>query len=177
MIDLFIYESKDGGELCLSNNDIVTVDGLVNQVYIALFGGNIESETETEDVVLQEQRFDWWGNTLLDDSDNRYNSNFEQELMKNNLSISGIQKLENIVKKDLEFLEKYANIEVEAQLYLYNRLELLVKLQRPGKQEEKMRFLWDGTKKDLELDKDCITRYADLMGIDYDIINDTLIVY
>jgi hypothetical protein len=38
--DITIFESGDGGDLALINDDLATIEGLTNQVYLAWFGGN-----------------------------------------------------------------------------------------------------------------------------------------
>ena len=48
-----------------TNKDLVTIEGLQNMVYIALFGGNTEASTPIERID-NELAFDYWGNTLFD---------------------------------------------------------------------------------------------------------------
>jgi hypothetical protein len=40
MTDILIFETGNGGDMMLRNNDIVTVEGYENQPYLAMFGGN-----------------------------------------------------------------------------------------------------------------------------------------
>ena len=158
MNDLYIYESKDGGELCLSNGDLHKIRGLVNQVYLALFGGS--EEVTSENLQLQEQRFDYWGNALIQDENQQFNSTFEQALKENSLSIQGINNLDQKIKQDLKFLRNFAEIK------------------EPEQVENKIKFIWDGTKQDLEVETDCLVDLDDILeGIDYDEIDSTLIVY
>lgn len=146
MIDLMIYESGDGGELILKNDDLNTIQGLSNQVYLAWFGGSFQSTKE--DLNLLEQRADWWGNSLLETS-KQFNSGLEQALKNNSLDIQGIANIENIAKKDLNFLKDYAEIEVEAILKSYNILELTAILIEPNGISNKLKFIWDGMKNEV----------------------------
>ena len=146
-IDLMIYESGSGGDLNLKNEDIETVKGLVTQVYLALFGGNIEENT-SDSLEDLEQRNDWWGNDLLP-VDNQFNSNFERALTSVALNSNGITILENAAKKDLKYLRQYADISISGSVVELNRFQLEVTLQEPNEQSVKLRFIWDGTRNEL----------------------------
>ena len=45
MKDLAIYETGNGGDLLINNNDLSSVEILIHQVYLCLFGGNVEAST------------------------------------------------------------------------------------------------------------------------------------
>jgi len=62
--DLSIYESGNGGELIVTNNDLVLSETLFNQVYLALFGGYIEAVTRGDEPI-NEERLDYWQNSLF----------------------------------------------------------------------------------------------------------------
>lgn len=133
MVDIEFIETGDGGDFKYDENGYLNpVYGLKNQVYLALFGG-------------QE---DWWGNDLMK-PENQFLSTFEKTINEVVLNSSGISKLVNSAKEDLKYLEAYAEIEVEGSIPDYNRFKLVVYLTEPGKQTEKLTFIWDGTNKDL----------------------------
>jgi phage gp46-like protein len=134
MIDLMIYETGDGGDLESKSGYISTIDGLTNQLYLALFGGNLDDS--------------WWGN-YLQPEENKFISTFENALRNIALNSNGISILENAAKSDLAFLNKYANINVSVTLPALNRVQLLMELQEPDKVSQKIKFLWDGTKNEL----------------------------
>lgn len=142
--DLMIYENGSGGELNLLNEDLETIQGLTNQVYLALFGGNIEQDT-SDDLNELDQRLDWWGNSLLV-KENQFNSIFERTLKTTVLNSASIISLENAAKEDLKFLEEYTEIEIEAQITGVNKLDLYVTVTEPDQQSIKVKFVWDGTK-------------------------------
>ena len=146
IIDILIYENGDGGELQLRNEDLQISQALTNQVYLALFGGNIEENTSggMED---REQREDYWGNELLE-AEHQFNSNFERELKKQPLTSGGISKLEDAAKRDLEFLQDYADIEVEGFAPKPYMLELYVTLIQPDVDSVKIKFVWDSQKQE-----------------------------
>ena len=59
--DLNIFESGDGGELSIINEDLLFGESLYQQIYLALFGGNVEENTRQ--YLLTEQKNDYWGNS------------------------------------------------------------------------------------------------------------------
>ena len=142
--DITIFEDGDGGELVLNNEDIGTVDGFTNMVFLAWFGGNV-SESTNENLKDQEQRADWWGNSLFKE-ENQFNSELEKTLNNSNISSASLINIENAAKKDLQFLKKYANIEDNAYLLNESRIELEAIITEPNKKSLKSTFLWDATK-------------------------------
>ena len=64
MEDILLYETGNGGDLLLQNKDIELVNPLYQQVYVALFGGNIQAITKGDEIEGQ-IREDWWGNSLF----------------------------------------------------------------------------------------------------------------
>jgi len=147
IIDIMIYESGSGGDLRIENDDIISISGLTNQVYLALFGGNIEQST-SDDLSELDQRLDWFGNELLDE-EFQFNSLFEKRLTEVALNSAGISLLEDAALEDLKYLKKYANIEVEGSIVGINKFQLEVDLQEPDQQSTKVKFIWDGTKQEL----------------------------
>ncbi len=95
----------NGGDLQMLGNDLAIVYGQENQVYLALFGGNVEQSTPAINTVAS-QRFDWWGNSLLmpNDSSRQFNSSTERVLNTTALNSAGRIKIENAVKDDLKYL-------------------------------------------------------------------------
>lgn len=147
IIDIAIHESGTGGDLNLKNNDIETIQGITNQVYLALFGGNIEQST-TLDLDNMTERKDWWGNAYLK-TDNQFNSEFERTINNVALTSAGISTLEDAARSDLEYLQQYADITVTGSIIGVGRFLLDVELQQPDSDSIKIQFIWDGTKKEL----------------------------
>ena len=113
--DLKICESSSGGDLRLNDagDDIAVVEDLSNQPYLAMFGGNIEANTESDAEAEFKENFDWWGNNLLfpEDSLSQFNSDTERSLSENSLTSTGRTIIEQAVKSDVSFLNP-ENIEV-----------------------------------------------------------------
>lgn len=145
--DIEIYENGDGGDLNLKAEDIASVQGLTNQVYLALFGGNYEQST-TPEVDELEQRFDWWANNYLVEQQ-QFNSTFERTLHRVALNSAGIIELEKAAKEDLKFLKDFATIEIESEISGYNKFTIFVNVIEPDKESVKIKFVWDGTKEEV----------------------------
>jgi hypothetical protein len=103
--DLAIIETENGGDLQLLGKDLAVVYGNENQMYLAMFGGNVEQDTEA--VVTLAESDDFWANSLLFPSDAflQFNSKVERLLNTTELSSSGRVVIENGVKGDLKFLK------------------------------------------------------------------------
>lgn len=148
MIDIKTIESYDGGELLLSGNAITPAYGFINMPYIALFGGNVEASTPSQRVAT-EQNFDWWGNAFLPPKI-QYNSLTERTLNTVALNSSGRILIEQAVKRDLKFMEAFADVKVAVSIVGVDRVNINIKLTEYANQQVKeFVFLWDGTLKDL----------------------------
>lgn len=137
--DILFLETGEGGDLSLQNNDIVTTDSIINSIYIALFGGNIEQNT-TNDIEVGVERSDWFGNALGLD----YNSNFERTLLEVALNSAGISKLENAAKEDLKYLNDIVEYTVNITIDSIDRMTLIVSLQNV-----KVKYIFDQLKKEI----------------------------
>ena len=166
-----IYESRDGGELNLKNEDIQAISGITNQVYLALWGGNLEQIT-SDDLAELDQRFDWWGNDLMT-PELQFNSYTEKVINETVLNSHGISIIEDAVKKDLQFLDAYADIKVEASMRTVSWLDLKIFLKHPDVLSTKKKFLWEGTEEEFVIEPSGDTP---LKGIGVMIIESTFIV-
>lgn len=135
MIDILITESGDGGDLSLINNDLVASENFESMIYLALFGGNIQSDNG-------EQNNDWWANSIVP-SENSIESNFEKTINQIVINSSGISKLEEAAKKDLEFLKKYANYSLEIKILKKDSLSLYITISKPNNVSQTVNVLWN----------------------------------
>lgn len=148
-MDLLIKDTGDGGELTYENMDLTVKDGLQNQVYLALFGGNVGFLTPFERRP-NEQNFDFWANSFLEEGQ-RFDSRTEYALDNNSLSSSGRAEIEKAVKKDLGYMSDFANLSVNVTIDNPDRLSILVTVLEPANIEDReFRFIWNATKQELE---------------------------
>ncbi len=143
-----IYETGDGGDLKVLNNDLALTSSLYNQVYLCLFGGNVEASTKGNELE-NEKRFDWWANDLLDLN---FNSETERIINTVTLNPSGRLKILQAVKNDLKPIDLVANYTVEVILENVNRFKILINLtEKLNKQEKIIQILWDISKDEVIL--------------------------
>lgn len=146
--DIGIYESGNGGEVAIINNDLALGDTLLQQAYICLFGGNVEADTignEPADIL----RFDWWGNSLLfgNDTARMFNSQTERALKNNALTSNGRVNIERAVNADLTGLQAVAGVSVAVNIISTDSVQIAVTLSEPGSnQSQTMLLLWDNLK-------------------------------
>ena len=150
MSDLKLIETFDGGDLVLNGNDLQVIDGFQNMIYLALFGGNIEQSTKEFDE--DEERFDYWANDLLmlDSSDIQYNSETERTLNEVTLNSRGRLLIEQSVKKDLEFMQDFGNIEVNVSIVQNDRVKINVIIKEPNElNSNEFNYIWGATENEL----------------------------
>ena len=126
MADLLIYESGNGGELKQRGNDFVMVQGIENEPYLLMFGGQRE----------------WWGNDFLDptDTDKIWSSETEKTLNSVALNSAGRIKIEEAVNKDLAPLRKQTGAAIAVQVQIANnpdRCEIFIDINGLRQQ-----FIW-----------------------------------
>lgn len=129
--DIRIQETLDGGDAVLRGSDLQMVDQLSNQVYFALFGGNVEENTPAVvDIENRVERFDFWGNSLFhsNEPDFQFNSNFERSLRDIALNTEGIQRLEQIASGDLAYLSEFGEVTVTIIAEDVNRIRIVVRI-------------------------------------------------
>jgi len=146
-MDIGLYETLNGGDMSVQNNDIWQTMTLWNQIYIGLFGGN-RAESTSDKSGINEQRFDFWGNQFLDANPDEYlNSETEKTLDLVALNSAGRIKIEQSVKNDLKFLNKLGTVDVAVSIAGIDKVLIEIGLTEPKEVSEKrFRILWDGTK-------------------------------
>lgn len=123
MNDIRIIEGLDGGDLVVSGNDLELTNELKNQVYLGLFGGNVEESTNE---VGEGERFDFWGNDLFhpDEPGFQFNSNFERTLNRVALNTQGIQELEQVGTTDLAFMRELGDYTLQIFVVAPGRIRI-----------------------------------------------------
>jgi hypothetical protein len=150
-MDLELLETGNGGDLVKKVRDLSVISGFQNMAYLALFGGNPNHSTPVNRL-SNTQDFSWWGNNLLfkEKPEFQFNSLTESVLMNVALNSSGAAKIEQAVKKDLEFMKKFADLTISVSILSDTRCEISVKINQPENEQNKdFVFVWDSTQKEL----------------------------
>lgn len=148
--DLRLIETFNGGDIVLKGNDIEMISGFQNMPYIGMFGGNRNQSTTGSKVT--EQAFDFWGNNLFDPNgqDVWFNSLTEQMLNITSLTSQGRLEIEQAVKKDIDFLTKFATVTVSVQLVSVDTVIITIEVQEPNiKSSETFTYIWSATQSEL----------------------------
>jgi hypothetical protein len=153
--DILIYESGDGGEISIVANDLELSETLYQQVYLALFGGNVEANTKNN-ILVNEERLDWWGNILFHraESTKQFNSNTERALLEIVLNSSGRLKIIQSVNDDLKYLNDLLTFTVDVQFFDVNKIRITVLFRQKGSQEDKvLQLVYNNAKNELITEK------------------------
>ena len=150
-MDLRIIETGNGGDVLLSGNDLAVDYTFETMIYLALFGGNPGNNTST-DRLINEQGFDWWGNTTLLPNQPllQFNSLTEHTLNTTTLNSAGRIIIQNAVIADLGFMTDFAEITVVVVIPTVDTVNITIRLQQPDNlQIKEYIFIWDSLKQAL----------------------------
>lgn len=150
-LDLLIEETLNGGDSVKIGNDLSVIYGFQNMPYLALFGGNPGFITP-QNRLLNEQAFDYWGNSLFmfNQREVQFNSLTEYTLNNTVLNSNGRYIIEQAVISDLQFMTKFCIVSVSVVIPDVDRVNIGVRIQQPDNQENKdYIFIWDATNKEL----------------------------
>lgn len=127
MWDISIIETGNGGDMQMNGSDFAVVTGIENMPYLGMFGGNVEQSTGVDKLADAK---DWWANDLLMKSKPSIQMNSLVERVLNNtpLTTGGRIVIENAIKKDLEFLQEQAQIEVTAIIEATDRIKISIRV-------------------------------------------------
>ena len=133
--DIHIYESGNGGEMRLKNNDIILSNSIYQTIYISLFGGNV-NET------------DWWGNNLFNSK--KFNSETEKTLTRTALNSSSRFEIENAVKQDLKEVSKLIDAEINVKILSKNSVKITIFI---SSSNDNISIVWNSAKDEVIIDK------------------------
>jgi phage gp46-like protein len=151
--DVLIYESGNGGDISISGNDIALTEQLFQQIYLRLFGGNVEAVTKGNEPA-GEVRNDWWGNSLFfsQDQGKQFNSVTEKTLNETALNSAGRLKILTAVERDLSGMEQWASTTVDVLIASANKVVIVVQLSQPNQTTSTLNIIWDSLKKQVVLE-------------------------
>lgn len=153
--DINLHESGSGGEMSIVSNDLLMGESLYMQVYLALFGGNIEANTRGDELI-NEIRDDWWGNPLFfsETQSKQFNSNTERTLLSVVMNTSGRLSVIQSVNDDLQYLNDLLNFTSEVEFISNNHIRIIVEFSPKGTQENKvLQLIYDNAKNEVIIEK------------------------
>jgi hypothetical protein len=149
--DINLFESGSGGEMRILNSDLLMAETIYQTIYLALYGGNVEQSTTSEETDLEEN-FDYWGNQLFysNNPDKWFNSQTERVLSTVALNGEGRKLIEDAVNADLQFLNNVVNFEVEVSISSNNRAEIAIFISEFQNQSDRqLKMVWENSRNEL----------------------------
>lgn len=153
--DINLHESGNGGEMAIFSNDLLMGESLFQQVYLALFGGNVESVTRGDELITEE-RFDWWGNSLFFSETPTKQLNSITEKTINSVALNGQGRLAiiNAVNEDLSYLTKLLNYSIDVEILAVNKIRIIINFTPKSNQENRvLQLVYDNAKNELIIEK------------------------
>ena len=149
--DINLFEGGSGGEMRILNSDLLMAETIYQTIYLALYGGNVEQSTTSEETDLEEN-FDYWGNQLFysNNPDKWFNSQTERVLSSVPLNGEGRKLIEDAVNADLQFLNNVVNFEVEVSISSNNRAEIAIFISEFQNQSDRqLKMVWENSRNEL----------------------------
>ena len=153
--DISLVETGSGGDFSILNNDLMMGESLYQQIYLALFGGNIEASTK-QSYLETEERFDYWGNSLIwkDVKTKQFNSETERTLGNIALNSSGRLSILQAVNNDLDYLKGVVDFTVEVGIDSVSRISITVNFKEKTNQQDKvLQMVWNNSKNEVIITK------------------------
>ncbi len=153
--DISLYETGSGGDFALLNDDLQTGESLYQNIYIALFGGNIEASTRAS-YLPNELRYDYWGNSLIWNTQKtkQFNSETERILQTVTLNSQGRISILQSVNNDLNYLKGVIDFSVEVNILSSSRVAINISLKEKTNQQDKvLQLIFDNIKNEVIIEK------------------------
>lgn len=153
--DIHLFETGSGGDFAIVNNDLLMGESLYQQIYLALFGGNIQSSTK-QSYLESEERSDYWGNSLIwkDVKTKQFNSETERTLGNVALNSSGRLSILQAVNNDLDYLKGVVDFTVEVGIDSVSRISITVNFKEKTNQQDKvLQMVWNNSKNEVIITK------------------------
>jgi hypothetical protein len=153
--DLLLYEAGAGGDFAIIDDDLVMGESLYQQIFLALFGGNIEASTKVN-YLPTEERFDYWGNQLIwkDEKTKQFNSETERTIQNNALNSSGRLLILQAVDLDLAYLKTMLDYTIDVQITGRDNLRIIVNFtEKTNQQDRVLQMVYDNAKNEVIIEK------------------------
>ena len=96
--DVFLFQTNDGGEICILNGIVEMRGSLETTSYLAIYGGNVADRGD------ENSEFTWWGNIGENQPEKKYISRFQNMIQSLPLTSSNLLRAKDALMTDLNFL-------------------------------------------------------------------------
>ncbi len=128
--DLYTRETGSGGDFLILGNDLAVDKSIGSAIYMAMFGGNTEADTQVpRQAVIQD--LSYWGNAIFMQQLPycQFNSLTERTLNATPLTSAGRPVIEAAIKQDMAFL---GNVTVTVVIVSTDRINVTLKIILPS---------------------------------------------
>jgi len=153
--DINLHESGNGGEMDIVSNDLLLGESLFQQVYLALFGGNVEAVTRGDELITEE-RFDYWANSLFfaETPSKQFNSITEKTINSVALNSQGRLSIINAVNEDLSYLTELLNYSIDVEIFEVNKIRIIINFTPKDNQQSRvLQLVYDNAKNELIIER------------------------
>ncbi len=153
--DILLFETGQGGDFSIVNDDLLLGESFYQQIFLALFGGNIEASTKAQ-YLEGEERFDYWANALLwkNEPTKQFNSLTERVIQNTTLNSSGRLQIIEALKVDLDYLKVIADFTVDVEILGRDNLKIIVNFtEKLNQQDKSFQMVYDNAKNELIIEK------------------------
>jgi len=154
-IDIHLFETGSGGDFAILNNDLLMGESLYQQIYLALFGGNAQASTKPS-YIESEERFDYWGNSLIwnEVKTKQFNSETERTIQNVVLNSSGRLAILQAANNDLSYLQAVITFTVEVEIESVDRVRIIVTFTGKTNQQDKvLQLVYDNAKTEIIIER------------------------
>lgn len=146
--DIKVIDEGNGGDIVQGTpQGFAMTAGFENMVYLGLFGGNVAESNQESQI-----NTDWWGNDLLMPEENKkqFKAETEKLLQETPLNSTGRIRVEEAAKRDLEFMQAFANLSVNVSIADSDTVRIGVIVREPEQLTNKrFQFVWNRTEERL----------------------------
>lgn len=153
--DILLYEAGAGGDFAIIDNDLAMGESLYQQIFLALFGGNFEASTKST-YLETEERFDYWGNSLIWKKEivKQFNSETERTIQNTTLNSSGRLTIIQAVNVDLSYLKSMLNYTIDVQILDRDKLKIIVSFsEKTNQQDRVLQMVYNNAKNEVIIEK------------------------
>lgn len=154
--DIALYETGSGGDFSIVNNDLLMGETLYQQIYLALFGGNVQANTKSS-YLASEDRYDYWGNQLVwkEAKTKQFNSETERTIQTTTLNSSGRLSIIQAINQDLEYLKAIVNLSIQVEIVSSHKIRIIVSFSGKSNQQDKLlQLVYDNAKGEVIIEKE-----------------------
>jgi hypothetical protein len=118
--DVLLFQTKDDGEINITDGLIEMSSGLETAAYLSLFGGNEDDDGSDENT------HNWWGNLSETEPEAQYRSQTQHLLQSLPATTGNLLRIQDAAEKDLAWLS--SSVSVVVTMPGLNKVKLTIQI-------------------------------------------------